>query len=399
MKSAREFSPSITWANFFHDYLQDLQAKDLLRSLVPVQAAALPRAIVDGKEVILFSTNDYLGLASDARLKRAAASAVEKWGTGSGGSRLISGNLSLYAELESECAKLKEAEAALVFSSGYTTNIGVICSLAGPDDLILSDQLNHASIVDACKLSRSTVLVYPHCDTEAVGSLLKANKPKGKTLVVTDGVFSMDGDLAPVPELLQLCRRHGALLMVDDAHGTGVLGPRGAGTLEHFGLEPDGVIQVGTFSKALGSLGGFVACKAVEARYLVNKARSLIYSTALPPAVLAANIEALRVVKEDTGLRFRLKKLTRQMKKGLSSLGFSVSDQPTPIFPLIIGSSREALRLSHYLFDKGVFAPAIRPPTVPRGQSRLRISLSAAHRQEDIDRLMGVLSRYFRRGA
>ena len=399
MKSVRKATAPITWTDFFNARLRDLEEQGLLRRLVPVEASVLPRAIVDGKEVILFNTNDYLGLASDVRLKRAAANAVEKWGTGSGGSRLISGNLSLYTELESECAKLKEAEAALVFSSGYSTNIGVICALTGPDDLILSDQLNHASIVDACRLSRSRVLIYPHCDIEAMESLIRANSPPGKILVVTDGVFSMDGDLAPLPDLIQVCHRYGALLMVDDAHGTGVLGPRGAGTLDHFGIEPDGVIQVGTFSKALGSLGGFVACKAVQARYLVNKARSLIYSTALPPAVLAASIEALRVVREDTGLRFKLRKLTQHMKMGLSSLGFTVPDQPTPIFPLIIGNSRETLHVSRYLFDRGIFTPAIRPPTVPRGQSRLRISLSAAHREEDIDRLIDTLSEFFRKGA
>ena len=399
MKCAFDLSHQHIWANFFETHLQDLCNKDLLRRLVPVECPTSTRAVVEGKEMLLFCTNDYLGLAYDQRMIKAAATALKKWGTGSRASRLISGNISLYTDLEAECARFKETESALVFSSGYCTNIGVISSLAGPGDVILSDQLNHASIVDACRLSKAEVFVYPHCDTQAVESLIKANKHKGKILVVTDGVFSMDGDLAPLPELVKICSRHEALLMVDDAHATGVLGPKGAGTLDHFGIHWAGIIQMGTFSKALGSLGGFVACTETISKYLVNKARSLIYTTALPPSVLAANLEALRIVKKDPNLRFHLRKLIQYLKKGIKSLGLAVPDNPTPIFPLIIGSASETIQIHKHLLENGIFVPPIRPPTVPKGKSRLRISLSASHSEQDIDRLISALADYFRKGA
>ncbi len=399
MKFAHRTPTLPPWAHFLSSYLQDLQGKDLLRRLIPVQSLGSSRAVVAGKEMVLFCTNDYLGLSSDQRMKKAAMSALEQWGTGSGASRLISGNMVLYGQLEADCARFKETGSALVFSSGYSTNIGVITSLVSQGDTILSDQLNHASIVDACRLSRAEVIVYPHGDAHAVESYLKSKNRKGKILVVTDGVFSMDGDLAPLPDLSGLCKDYGALLVVDDAHGTGILGKRGAGTLDYFDIPSEGIIQVSTFSKALGSLGGFVACTKIARQYFVNKARSLIYSTALPPSVLAANIEALRIVQQDPGLRFRLRQLTLRLRKGLEALGIPVPNHPTPIFPIIIGVAGQTVRLSKYLMEKGVFVPPIRPPTVPKGQSRLRISLSASHREEDIDLLVSALSDYFRRGA
>ncbi|RLB13810.1 MAG: 8-amino-7-oxononanoate synthase [Deltaproteobacteria bacterium] len=399
MKSVHDSPLHHPWDDFIVSSLHDLEAKGLRRRLKSVTTPVSTRCLIEGRELLLFCTNDYLGLANHPRMKRAAAEAAQKWGTGSGASRLISGNISLYVALEKECASFKETESAVVFSSGYATNMGVISSLLGADDLILSDRLNHASIVDACRLSKARVVAYPHGDVAAVEATLRSRDNKGKALVVTDGVFSMDGDLAPLPDLVKVCAEADALLLVDDAHGTGVLGPKGGGSLDHFGLRPRGIIQVGTFSKALGSLGGFVAATSLITEYLVNRARSLIYSTALPPAILAANREALCIVREDTSLRFRLRRLTHYLKKQMASLGLAIPDQPTPIFPVIIGNAQETVRISNSLIEKGIFVPPIRPPTVPEGQSRLRISLSALHQEQDIDRLVQALGDHFRRGA
>jgi len=321
------------------------------------------------------------------------------WGTGSGASRLISGNNSFYYDLEKAVGGFKETEAALIFSSGYTTNIGVITSLVNNGDLILSDALNHASIVDACSLSKARVKIYPHGDIDALKNLLETAPPSGKTLVVTDGVFSMTGGLAPLPELDKICREYGALLMVDDAHGTGVIGPKGGGAIDYFNMDGREIIQVGTFSKALGGLGGFVTGSSRLIDYLINFARPLMYSTALPPAVLASNREAIRILQAEPSHREKLSFLVRYMQNGLERFGFKISPWPTPILPIVIGDVKETLAIAKHLWDKGIFVPAIRPPTVPQGESCLRISLSALHTPTDLDRLLMALEGYYKKGS
>jgi glycine C-acetyltransferase/8-amino-7-oxononanoate synthase len=332
-------------------------------------------------------------------MKKAAANALQLWGTGSGASRLISGNTTLYKDLEEEVALFKQTGSALVFSSGYAANVGLISSLVGPGDLILSDFLNHASIVDACRLSKARIQVYPHTDVDFLEDFMGKRDEDEKALVVTDGVFSMDGDLAPIPELYRICRKYGALLIVDDAHATGVIGEKAGGSLDYFNLENPDIVQVGTFSKALGSLGGFVVGSTSLVDFVLNRARSLIYSTALPPSVLAANLEGLRIIQADPSRRERLHDLISYLQNGLELLGFHVSPGPVPIFPLLLGSTEETVSLSQHLWDRGIFVPPIRPPTVPHDKSRLRISLSALHTKEDLDQLLMALDEWFKLGS
>ncbi len=400
MKLANEKIFEDSWWSFFESTLDSLRQGGTYRTLTLLSSSINTRVEINGSRYLLFCSNDYLGLANNGRMKQAAMKAVEKWGTGSGASRLISGNISLYGLLEDKIAKFKGTESAIVFSSGYATNVGVISSIGRQGDLILSDELNHASIVDACRLAKADVLVYPHKDMDRLRAILAKRKVSDKVLIVTDGIFSMDGDLAPLPELLELVYMYDALLLVDDAHATGVIGPNGAGTLDYFGIESKKILQVGTFSKALGSLGGFVACEKLVAEFIINYARSLIYSTALPPAVLAANSEAIDIVaQEGAQLRKKLAGLTDYLKKGIQKIGLAVPDQPTPIIPVIIGDARETVALSKFLWEQKIFVPPIRPPTVPKGKSRLRVSLSALHEYSDLDVLVQTFEAFFRKGA
>jgi len=388
-----------SWFQYFQISLDRLRNKDLLRVLRSITPISGPEVMAGQRRYLLFCSNDYLGLASDPKMKEAASKAVLSYGTGSGASRLISGNLHLYEALEQAVAELKSTETSVVFSSGFATNVGVIPALAQSQDvIILSDELNHASIIDGCRLSKAMVKVYPHCDVDRVRSMLSDAPPGSKVLIVTDGIFSMDGDIAPLKELYSLSVEYGALLLVDDAHGTGVLGERGAGSLEYVGLEGSEIVQIGTFSKALGGLGGFVAGSRLVVDYIINRARSLIYSTGLPPSVLASNLMAIKIVRQEPERRKKLTLLSQQLVSGLEALGFSIQKGPSPIFPLIIGDKQETLELSHFLWDEGIIVPAIRPPTVPEGKSRLRISLSALHSSEQVERLLECLGRFFRRG-
>jgi len=379
------------WQTHFRNTIQSLKGRHLHRSPRSIESGIGAKTTVSGREVLLFCSNDYLGLAGDPQLKAAARQALEKWGTGAGASRLVSGNLSLYEDLEARLAAFKGTEAALVFSTGYAAHLGTIPAFAGDGDLILSDALNHASIVDACRLSRARVAVYPHRDVEAVEHLLKTRSGEGRILVVTDGVFSMDGDLAPLVELARCCEQYDALLLVDDAHGTGVLGARGRGAVEQLGVCSSNIVHMGTFSKALGGLGGFIAGTQSMRDYLVNQARTLIYSTGLPPATLAANREALRVVDEQPERRTHLRMLEETLRSGLQTLGYAVPDDPTPIVPVLVGAEEAALDLSAFLWERGIFVPAIRPPTVPEGACRLRISVSAAHDVSHVEALLAAL--------
>ena len=365
--------------------LDQLHQAGLWRSLRSVTTAPTGRALLDGRDVILLGSNNYLGLSVHPIVTEAAATAARKYGTGASASRLMSGNCDLYTELEAKIAKVKETEAALVFGSGYLANIGTIPVLAGDRDLILSDALNHASLIDGCRLSHATKQIYRHCDIKHLESLLTQSTKFRRRLIVTDGIFSMDGDIAPLPEICELADRYDAMVMVDDAHSFGVLGEKGGGTVEHFGLENHGVIQMGTLSKAVGGLGGYVAGSADLINFLVNRARSFIFTTGLPPATLAGASAALDVIYSTPELRRRLSSNVLLLKNALLEKGFQLLPSETQILPLILGAADVASRFAEVLLSHGVYAPAIRPPTVPEGTSRLRLSVIASHTPEDLE--------------
>lgn len=369
----------------------------LARRLVSIGPATGARVVVEGRPVLLMASNDYLGLAGHLRLRRAAARAAEELGASSSASRLAAGTLDSHLALERQIARFKHAEAALYFHTGYMTNLGVVSGLAGPGDLIVSDQLNHASLIDACRLSRATVKVYPHRDWRAAESLLAGGPGGGLKLLVSDGVFSMDGDLAPLPRLLEVAQRQGALLVIDDAHATGVWGETGRGTAEHFGITPGPeLVMVGTFSKALGGAGGFVAGHQAVIDTLVNRARSLLYTTAPPPAQVAAAAEALKVLADEPWRRQKLHQLSARLRGNLTNAGFEVLSPAGPIVPVLVGEAERAVGLSRALLERGVYAPAMRPPTVPQGTSRLRLAVSAAHEPADMDQAAQALQEAMR---
>ncbi len=365
--------------------LNQLNQAGLSRSLRSVMTAPTGRILLDRREVILLGSNNYLGLSVHPIVVEAAVTALQKYGTGASASRLMSGNCHLYTELERKIAKAKGTEAALVFSSGYLANIGTIPVLVGDEDLILSDALNHASIIDGCRLSPAAKQIYRHCDVEHLESLLSQSTKFRRRLIVTDGVFSMDGDIAPLPEICELAERYDAMVMVDDAHGFGVLGDTGGGTIEHFGLENRGVIQMGTLSKAIGGLGGYVAGSANLIGFLINRARGFIFTTGLPPATLAGASAAIDVIRSNSELREQLSSNVLLLKNALLERGFQLLPSQTQILPMMLGAVEVASRFAEALLAHGVYAPAIRPPTVPEGTSRLRISVIASHTMEDLE--------------
>ena len=377
--------------------LEELGNRDLLRRTRTVEPLEGAEALVDGRKVVLFGTNDYLGLSRHPAVVRAAAEAAERSGAGSTGARLTTGTRPEHEALERELAELKGAEAALFFGSGYQTALGAIPALVGRGDLILSDTLNHASLIDGCRLSRAEVRVYRHNNATHAAELLADRHRYRRALLITDGVFSMDGDLAPLPELAELCERTDTWLMVDDAHGTGVLGETGAGTVQHFGLEGRVPIQLGTASKALGAEGGFIAGSRELIDYLRNRARSWIFSTAPTPATVAAVRAALRVLRAEPEHRLALTQNAPRLREGLRAAGVQALDGITPIVPVILGDATAALRASVELEAAGLFIPAIRPPTVPEGTARLRICVSATHTEAMIDRAVAEISRVVRR--
>jgi glycine C-acetyltransferase/8-amino-7-oxononanoate synthase len=379
--------------NHFEAELERLEKAGRSRTFRVLDSATAPLVVVDGRPRFLFASNDYLGLAGHPGMIRETTQAVEKYGTGMGASRLVAGNHRLHEEAEKALAALKKTEGALLFSSGYLTHVGVVPSLVGPGDLVFSDSLNHASLVDACRLSRAEIAVYPHGEAAFVEARLRQNPPDRGTrlLIVTDGVFSMDGDLAPLPDLLSLAERYEAMVLVDDAHATGVLGPQGEGSTAHWGIDPEALLTMGTFSKALGALGGFVAGPQLLMAYLRNQARTLFYSTALPPAVCASVVCALELLQEEPGLLAGLRRNCAYLRTGLQDLGLPVPPEGIPIFPIIVGSEERALGLAQALWDRDIYIPAIRPPTVPLNQCRLRISLTAGHTGEQMDTLLVAL--------
>ena len=348
-------------------------------------------AIVDGERRLVFCSNDYLGLNHHPRVIEAFREAARQ-GAGSGASHLVTGHSIEHHALEEELAAFTGRERALLFSTGYMANLGVITALIGRGDRVLEDRLNHASLLDAGLLSGAHFSRYPHGDVAEIEKRLTA-PGEGRALVVTDGVFSMDGDLAPVAALADVCTRHSAWLMVDDAHGTGVLGATGRGTLEHHGLKPAAVpILMGTLGKALGTFGAFVAGSNDLIEYLIQKARSYIYTTALPPAVAAATREALRLVDAESWRRERVLAHAQRFRAAALASGLELAESNSPIQPIVLGSAARALAASDALWNRGIWVAAIRPPTVPEGSARLRVTLSAAHRDGDIDRLVESLA-------
>ncbi len=368
--------------------LDDLRARGLLRSLKVISTPQGREVKIDGKTVLNFCSNDYLGLASDGRLVNAAQEAMRTSGFGSGASRLVCGNFDEHRLLEEDIARIKKAEASLVFSSGYMANVGISPALVGREDAVFSDRLNHASIVEGIVLSRAEFKRYPHSDAGALEEMLAKASGYRRRLIVTDSVFSMDGDKAPLPEIARLARRYGAWLMADEAHAFGIFGPTGAGLTEEFGLEREVDIQMGTLSKAAGSFGAYAAGPRVLVEHLVNHARSFIFTTAMPPAVAAASRGALRIIRDEPGRRQRVLVLADRLRAGLKAFGFDTLGSCTQIIPVMVGEADAAVAFSRRLMDAGVFAQAIRPPTVPVNTARLRLTVTAAHTEDDIARCL-----------
>jgi len=372
--------------DFFEKRLRDLECQGLLRTVKDKSTPQGPRIIIEGKELINFASNDYLGFASNELLKEASLSAISHYGTGAGASRLLGGGTELHKALEKRIASFKDTPKALLLNSGYIANVVSIACLMEEGDYIFSDELNHASIIDGCRLSRARVFIYSHKDTGHLEELLYSIKNEGgRRLIVTDSVFSMDGDIAPVPDLLRIAERYNALLYIDDAHATGVLGG-GHGSLKHFGLSHRPyIIQMGTFSKALGSFGAFVAAEESIIDWLINKARGFIYSTCLPPSVVGASLKALELIEKDKSPIERLWKNRDLAIKIIKDAGLEIGPSETPIIPVLFKNIEDCLNFSSRLFDKGIYAPAIRPPTVQ--VPRLRFTITAAHSEEDLEHL------------
>src|SRR3989339_1220853 len=372
--------------------IQELKALGRYRSLRQGRFLPVRRLLVNGIEAIDFASNDYLGLRNHSEIIAASRTALETHGTGAGASRLISGNYELYQELESSVARFKETEAGLVFTSGYALNVSVIPALVKQGDCVIVDKLNHASIIDGARLSGAKLMVYAHCDMNRLKEALKKAHGFKRCLVVTDTVFSMDGDIAPLKDICALCERYDALLMVDEAHATGVFGKEGRGMVNALGLTQRVPLVMGTFSKALGSMGAFLACSTVMRDYIINKARGFIFTTGLPPAVLAANIKALDLAAQADTQRLRLVAHSQQVREALQNQGKAFGKSETQIIPVIIGNEKKVVDISTRLLAAGLFVPAIRYPAVKKGSARLRIALSSDHTDEHVAHLCEELA-------
>ena len=372
--------------------LADLAKADLLRQPVVLDSAPGARVTVDGRELVCLCSNDYLGLASDPAIRAAATKAIQQWGVGAGASRLISGTTELHCQLEQRLATFEHAEAAVVTSTGWMANHAAISALAGQGDLILCDKLDHASILDAARSCGAVMRTYAHRDVERLERLLDRHRSQHeRALIVTDSLFSMDGDLAPLAELVDLKKRFDCHLLIDEAHATGVLGASGRGAAELLGVADDVDVTVGTLSKALGSLGGFVAGPKVVIDMLCNTARAYIYTTALPPAMCTAAMTALDIIEREPERRERLQQMAAELRERLNLAGVDTLGSASQIIPLVIGEAAAAVDVSRRLFEAGFLVPAIRPPTVAPGTSRLRISLSAGHDPDDVRRFADVV--------
>lgn len=372
-------------ADFLDCELQQIKEAGLYRQLRSVDGDQGPTLMLDGREVINFSSNNYLGIANHPALAAAAKAAIDRYGCGSGASRLISGNMTLHEELEFKLAQFKNTEAALVFNSGFQANIGLLATLAGDGDAILSDALNHASIIDGCRLSKAKTVVYAHCDLDALETVLQQAAAARRRLIVTETIFSMDGDEAPLREIVELAEKYDAMVMVDEAHGTGVFGANGAGVVAKLGLSSRVAVQMGTLGKALGGFGAYVAGSRGLCDLLINRCRSFIFTTSLPPAVMAMAMAAIELVQSEPQRRATLQRNGQKLRQGLRALGFELGESDSPILPLIVGDAAHCMALSSALLERGVFAQGIRPPTVPVGTSRLRITSMATHSEAQID--------------
>lgn len=376
---------------FIKNELNKLEEQSLFRVMKTVDSAQGKHLYVNGTEFLSFCSNNYLDISNHKDVKDAVIESVTNYGWGAGASRLVSGNMTLHQQLEQEISLFKNSEASIVFPTGYMTNVGTISSLVTKGDLVISDKLNHASIIDGCKLSQAKLRVYPHKDMEKLEKLLKTSSDFKRKLIVTDSVFSMDGDIAPLSDIISLAKEYNAMTMVDEAHATGIFGKNRRGVLEEMGLEGEADVVMGTLSKAVGSMGGFVCGGSHLIDFLRNKAKSFIYTTALPPAVCAASIAGLRIIAENPGLTETLWSNIRYIRKRLSVHDVNMSDSNGPIIPIIIGEAEKTNRISKVLLDKRLLIPAIRPPTVPRGSSRLRVTIMSSHSKHDIDRLVDTL--------
>jgi 8-amino-7-oxononanoate synthase len=358
--------------------LEDLRERGLYRRMRLVSGPQGPRVLLDGKPVLLLCSNNYLGLADHPRVREAAAEAAMRYGVGAGASRLVSGNMTVHRRLESELSEFEGRQSCVLFGSGYLANAGIVSTLAREGDVVLSDSLNHASIIDGCRLAKARTFVYEHCDMEHLEYGLREAAGRA-ALIVTDGVFSMDGDVAPLPEIVELARRYDARVMVDEAHGTGALGPGGRGAVAAAALEDEVDVIVGTLGKSLGSYGAYVCCDSEMAEYLVNSARTLIYSTALPPPAVAGALAALDLLRTAPQRVDKLQRNARVLREALREEGLQTGDSETQIVPLIVGDAAATVTACERALKKGVFAQAIRPPTVPDGTSRLRLAVMASH--------------------
>ncbi|GEN54070.1 glycine C-acetyltransferase [Halobacillus faecis] len=373
--------------------LNEMQEEGTFRTLIPLESAQGSKVTIKGKEVIQLSSNNYLGLTSHPKMKEAAEKANEEYGVGTGSVRTIAGTLKMHEDFEEKLAKFKHTEAALVFQSGFTTNQGVLSSILGKEDVVISDELNHASIIDGIRLTKADRKIYKHVDMESLESALKESGDYRTRLIVTDGVFSMDGNIAPLPEIVELAEKYDALIMVDDAHASGVLGDNGRGTVNHFNLDGRVHIQVGTLSKAIGVLGGYVASTKTLRDYLIHKGRPFLFSTSHPPAVTAANDAAIDVLLEEPELIEKLWDNTKFFKDGLNALGFDTGISETPVTPVMVGDDALTHKFSDELFEEGVFAQGIVFPTVQRGKGRVRTIVTAEHSKEELQEALDAFEK------
>ena len=389
-----------TQLQYLHDALEELKAKNQYFHLRVLEGEQKPVATFDGKEVINLSSNNYLGLTTHPKLRRAAIDATRKYGVGSGAVRTITGTMKIHMELEEQIARFKKVEACVVFQSGFTANAGTVSAILGKEDLIISDELNHASIIDGCRLSRATIKVFKHKDLADCERVLKETENwPGKKLLITDGVFSMEGDIADLPKLCDLAERFNCIMMVDDAHSSGVLGSRGRGTIDHCGVHGRVDIQVGTLSKAIGSIGGYVCGSKDLIDFLYHRARPFLFSTSQPPSVTATCQAAFELLDSEAGEKL-IKKLwsnTKFFKSKLKKLGFKTGASETPITPILVGDAGKAFEFSRELFSEGVLAMAIGFPTVPEGKARLRTIVTATHKRADLERAAEIIGRVGKR--
>ncbi|MGM7720451.1 glycine C-acetyltransferase [Metabacillus sp. Hm71] len=378
---------------YLQSELDEMKKQGTFRTLIPLESDQGAKVIINGKEVIQLSSNNYLGLTSHPRLRKAALEAVENFGAGTGSVRTIAGTFTMHKELEEKLAEFKHTEAALVFQSGFTTNQGVLSSILTKEDVVISDALNHASIIDGIRLTKAARKVYNHVDMADLERALQESKDFRVRIIVTDGVFSMDGNIAPLPEIVDLAEKYDALVMVDDAHASGVLGENGRGTVNHFGLDGKVHIQVGTLSKAIGVLGGYVASSRTLIDYLIHRGRPFLFSTSHPPAVTAACSEAIRVLLEEPHLIERLWENTTFFKDGLNHLGFNIGKSNTPITPVIVGDEALSHQFSDKLLEYGVFAQGIAFPTVAKGLARVRTIVTAEHTEDQLQEALDIFEK------